>query len=636
MRKFIKTIILIISIIIPITIIFNLYSINQLNMVDKNEQLIDSVRNEYSASTLPIRVLKNIASQEQTNDIDKEKKLFEAYITNKDVLVNHFNIIASNLKDVQKSYSKSNPILDSINFEHSNLSLEIQQCLEEINKLQFVISSKFGTTINRNPDDIAELETIQKRLDTSLNNLYKNYFLYSKNSIDLLFRKLNLIIIVLILLISLMTILGIRFVNYDLRYIIACFKQLESHDYSLNHLPSFKRIFREEKEIYQTVENIFLEQEYSTEFKEIVMGTYMMDELIDLLFKKVEKRLTVDRVGIAFVDYKKGMFVAEYGVMNYGNIKLGPGFDVPIHESSLSSILESKTGFISNDLEILFEKKPTSKALKTILDENIKSNIVVPLMMNNIVFGLVFFSSTKKNHFNEDDLRLVTKLLYEIEGFLNRSYLTKVVFSKITSTFSELVDKKDNETGGHITRMVQYSITVAEGLKTNPIKGYELDKRTILDIERNASVHDIGKVAVPDSILKKPGKLTNDEWEIMKTHAAIGGDIFKNLRESLNLFDYDFFKVAEHIARYHHEKWDGTGYPEGLKGEEIPLVARIVAIADVFDALTSNRVYKEAYSIDEALDIIKTSKGTHFDPIIVEVFLSVIEQIKTIYYKNID
>jgi HD-GYP domain-containing protein (c-di-GMP phosphodiesterase class II) len=180
--------------------------------------------------------------------------------------------------------------------------------------------------------------------------------------------------------------------------------------------------------------------------------------------------------------------------------------------------------------------------------------------------------------------------------------------------------------------MVKYSVAIARGLRLKKLPGYEIDRKFILEIERNASSHDIGKVGIPDSVLKKPGKLNPDEWVTMKTHAAIGADIFRDLRMGLTAFDPEFYKMAEEIARHHHEKWDGTGYPDGLKGTEIPLSARIVAIADVFDALTSKRVYKEAFSLDDSLDIIRNSRGNHLDPVIVDVFFENLEVMKAIMF----
>jgi response regulator RpfG family c-di-GMP phosphodiesterase len=313
---------------------------------------------------------------------------------------------------------------------------------------------------------------------------------------------------------------------------------------------------------------------------------------------------------------------------------LGPGFETSFHKTSLTDVLESKKSFITADLEEALKKKPNSAALLLLNAEGIKSNMVIPLKMGDAVFGMVFFSSIEKNHFNTKHLRLAEKIINEVSGLLNRSYFTKVVFSKITNSFAELVDQKDNETGEHIMRMVKYSVAIAEALREKRLPGYSVNRKFVLEIERNASAHDIGKVGIPDEILKKPGRLTAEEWQIMKLHAGVGADIFKSLREGLRVFDADFYKFAEEIARFHHERWDGSGYPEGLRGSAIPLSARIVALADVFDAITSKRVYKEPFSFEQSVQMIKDSAGTHLDPVLVEVFVENIEKIWEIYQES--
>jgi len=153
-------------------------------------------------------------------------------------------------------------------------------------------------------------------------------------------------------------------------------------------------------------------------------------------------------------------------------------------------------------------------------------------------------------------------------------------------------------------------------------------------IKRASPLHDIGKVGIPDAILHKPGKLTPEEWEIMKTHAQLGQDMLSG--SDLALFP--LFQIGATIAGNHHEKWNGSGYPRGLKGEDIPLEGRIVALADVFDALGSDRCYKQAWPLDQVLALIKEEKGEHFDPLLVDLmlanlekFLDIREQYKDIY-----
>jgi putative two-component system response regulator len=171
---------------------------------------------------------------------------------------------------------------------------------------------------------------------------------------------------------------------------------------------------------------------------------------------------------------------------------------------------------------------------------------------------------------------------------------------------------KDNETGLHVIRMSHYSALMARAL------GF--DEEAIEELLHASPMHDVGKIGIPDNILQKPGKLTPEEWEIMQEHPVIGARIIGNHTKGLLRMAYD-------IALTHHEKWDGSGYPQGLAGEEIPLVGRIVAIADVFDALTTERPYKKAWPVNEAVAYIREQSGKHFDPSLVEVFLSQLPEI---------
>ena len=150
----------------------------------------------------------------------------------------------------------------------------------------------------------------------------------------------------------------------------------------------------------------------------------------------------------------------------------------------------------------------------------------------------------------------------------------------------------------------------------------------VRNIEYAALMHDIGKIVVSDRILRKPGKLTEQEFEQMKKHAEVGGEVVREVLSGIT--DEEYLSFASDIATYHHERWDGTGYPKGLKGEDIPLSARIMAIADVFDALVSERCYKEAMSPEEAFKVIKEESGSHFDPNLAEVFLNHREEFKSI------
>lgn len=183
---------------------------------------------------------------------------------------------------------------------------------------------------------------------------------------------------------------------------------------------------------------------------------------------------------------------------------------------------------------------------------------------------------------------------------------------------AHLAEQRDNETGRHLERVAAYSRLVAEGLREDGFHKSIITDQWIHDLERSSALHDIGKVGVPDSILLKPGKLTPQEWEIMKTHAELGARTLDTVIK--NFGAQGFLAMGRDIAAAHHEKWDGSGYPRGIKEDQIPLSARILALADVYDALTSVRPYKGAWTHEAALEWIVSRAGVHFDPDVVTVF----------------
>jgi len=187
-----------------------------------------------------------------------------------------------------------------------------------------------------------------------------------------------------------------------------------------------------------------------------------------------------------------------------------------------------------------------------------------------------------------------------------------------------LAESRDPETGNHIRRTQRYVKVLATELAKHPKYQAFLTPEVITSLYKSAPLHDIGKVGIVDSILLKPGKLTDDEFTEMKRHTTYGRDAIVAAEGSIDSAD-NFLVFAKEIAYYHHEKWDGSGYPEGLSGENIPLSARLMAIADVYDALISKRVYKPAFSHEKAISIITEGKGSHFDPLLIDCFLAIVD-----------
>ncbi|MDA8231042.1 MAG: two-component system response regulator [Magnetospirillum sp.] len=200
---------------------------------------------------------------------------------------------------------------------------------------------------------------------------------------------------------------------------------------------------------------------------------------------------------------------------------------------------------------------------------------------------------------------------------------------------ASLAETRDSDTGNHIRRTQHYVGVLGERLKSHPRFAAHLDDARIALMVKSAPLHDIGKVGIPDHILLKPGRFEPHEFAIMKTHATLGYTVIAHAEEALGM-PVAFLSCAKEIARSHHERWDGTGYPDGLSGEVIPLPARLMAVADVYDALVTRRVYKDGMPHEEAVKIIVAGRGTQFDPDIVDAFADIQEEFRDIAAKYMD
>lgn len=232
------------------------------------------------------------------------------------------------------------------------------------------------------------------------------------------------------------------------------------------------------------------------------------------------------------------------------------------------------------------------------------------------------------------ELKRARDMLSDQNAYLEQEVARRMAENQLIQEVSihalaHLAETRDPETGNHLRRTQEYVRTLARSLKDHPRFAAYLDERTINALAQSAPLHDIGKVGIPDHILLKPGKLTPEEWEIMKTHAELGAQAIAQA-EADSERPVEFLRIAQEIARCHHEKWDGSGYPGGLAGDAIPISARLMALADVFDALICARVYKPAMPMEEAFKIIVKGSGNHFDPDVVTAFVSEFETFRHI------
>ena len=247
--------------------------------------------------------------------------------------------------------------------------------------------------------------------------------------------------------------------------------------------------------------------------------------------------------------------------------------------------------------------------------------------LNNVAGGAL---SDRLPVYNNDEFGVLASLTNKMLSSLEESQ-TEIQQTRDSAIvgLSALAESRDNETGAHILRTQEYIRVLAFDLRKKAGYSNVLTDSYINLLFKSAPLHDVGKVGIPDAILLKPGKLTDEEFEIMKGHAIIGAKALE-VAESQMEGESSFLQLAKEIALTHHEKWNGSGYPQQLKGDDIPLSGRLMALADVYDALISKRVYKPGFSHEKARNIILEGKGSHFDPIIVESFLSVEMEFKKI------
>jgi putative two-component system response regulator len=232
------------------------------------------------------------------------------------------------------------------------------------------------------------------------------------------------------------------------------------------------------------------------------------------------------------------------------------------------------------------------------------------------------------------DLLRRDKSLLEVE-LAQRLRENQVIQDVSIRALARLAETRDNETGNHILRTQHYVHSLAQRARAHPRFAAALDEHTVELMAKSAPLHDIGKVGIPDHVLLKPGRLDAAEWDVMKTHARLGAEAIERAVADTHQ-PVRFLSFAHDIALHHHERWDGAGYPDGLSGDAIPLAARLMAVADVFDALISQRVYKPAMSFEAARDIMQAQRGKHFDPDLLDLFLDGFEDFCAIARRHPD
>lgn len=379
-----------------------------------------------------------------------------------------------------------------------------------------------------------------------------------------------------------------------------------------------------------------------------------LDIVLDVV-QELAQDIRMDDKGYGFVVDKEGLVVAHSDESQKGkNYMISDNSSYGDEVKQLVETVYQSDGK-SFKMELGGEKC-------TVFSDNVQNDWYVVMIINNsdlfkqvritlfrnmllsvFIFGIVaYFCTTsyynrKKATMYAEELKQYQRTLEERVHEQTRKIQEQAAqYAKMQYNVIEgmatLIESRDGNTGMHVENTKKYVGMIVNYMYENRIFPEEVTKQFVQNICSVAVLHDVGKIKIPDTILNKPGKFTREEFEIMKTHSAIGGEIISEIMgEDV---DEELVEISKDIATYHHEKWDGTGYPEGLSGRDIPLCARIMAVADVFDALVSKRVYKEGISSDEAYNILKRDEGSHFDPVIVEVFFAIREEVELYLKEN--
>ncbi len=358
-----------------------------------------------------------------------------------------------------------------------------------------------------------------------------------------------------------------------------------------------------------------------------------LDEIIKFIYEEFNGLLPIDWVAMLRMDVSN-----EY--MSIGHIyskqeqSLREGDIISVTHPIIEGVFNKKEVISFDDLQNAYKHDKNDGFINSLIHMDMKSLIVFPLNISGEERALLIFATREENAYRTSHRELLNNITSQVSHAFDRTIGMESLVISAVEGLAKLAESRDPETGDHLIRMSMYSYILAKELYDQGIYQEEYTSSYPRHVYHFAPMHDIGKVGIEDGILLKPGKLTDEQWVEMKKHPIIGADVLRRCERQVNQAGYSMFKIGIEIAEGHHEKFDGSGYPYQKKGNEIPLSARIVALADVFDALTSRRPNKEAWPIEKALKLIDDESGKHFDPEVVVAFKSALPKIMEVYNEH--
>jgi response regulator RpfG family c-di-GMP phosphodiesterase len=377
------------------------------------------------------------------------------------------------------------------------------------------------------------------------------------------------------------------------------------------------------------------------------------NEIFKSLAVSLRNIIPFNRISLLYLDRIRKVGVIRV-IQSDSEIILKEGYEISVDLFEIDHDADSKKLLIVNNLhKNELPKSLDQEAIGLLKKEGMCSFLRIPLIINNEVRGAINIASIIPSFFQKEYTNFIESIAGNIALSIHRGELVdnlktynknleqlvqartnEILKTQRTTLFalSKLAEVRDRETGEHLERLRRYSVLTAQIYKYTNNKA-KIDNSFIRDIYDSSILHDIGKVGIPDSILRKPGRLTQEEREIINQHVQIGYNALKSA--SVQLGDNSFLKMAMDIILCHHEHWDGSGYPTGLKEEQIPLSARIIAISDVYDALVSKRSYKDAFSHEDAVETMK-KEYSHYDPVLFKIFIDNHMEYNTIRHQFLD
>jgi len=357
-----------------------------------------------------------------------------------------------------------------------------------------------------------------------------------------------------------------------------------------------------------------------------------LDETLRFVYEEFRPLLPLDWVGMLSLDASGERFVLQRRYTD-GDTRLSEGDAFNAKGTRLGRSLRENRPLHIPDLSKVSAEEPEAEFAAALSADGRRSALFFPLATEGHWSAVLAFAVSQAEAYHRDHLELLGNIAAQVAHGFEKTVVTENLVVSAVTGLAKLAESRDSDTGDHLIRMASYSALIAEEMNREGTYRGKLSPAEVRDIFRFAPMHDIGKVGVEDRILLKPGRLDEEERLAMEQHPVVGGEVLRRCEEQMNAVGHSVFKVGIEIAECHHEKFDGSGYPMGLQGEAIPLSARIVAVADVFDALTSKRPYKEAWSLEEALDYVRRESDGHFDPDVVAAMQRAVPVITDVYLR---